>query len=404
MNLVNKLLKRHISFPQFLGYFAANLFGMAVVLLAVQFYYDVSPMFNSEDCILKKQYLVVSKHIGAAGTISGNTNTFSEAEIKNVSSQPFAKNVGVFHSSQYKVTAAMSVGRENGNAVTTDLFFDAVPDQFVDVPKDAWKYSPGSENVPIIMPRSYLTLYNFGFAQSRGLPKVSEGLAGMIDVRIIVNSAGKHEIFHGKVVGFSGRINSILVPLSFMDWSNKEFAPDGDDSPSRLIIETDNPAAPEITQFMDENGYDIADGQLDAGRMTYFLRVVTGIVFSVGLLISILSFYILMLSVYLLVEKNSDKIENLLLIGYSPSRASKPYLKLTAAVNALVLLFALAGVYFVRNYYIGLIAVAYPQIGSGFLVQAVIMGVVLYVIVSVLSFMAIRNKIYSIWTKRRERR
>lgn len=111
-----------------------------------------------------------------------------------------------------------------------------------------------------------------------------------------------------------------------------------------------------------------------------------------------------MLSVYLLVEKNSDKIENLLLIGYSPSRASKPYLKLTAAVNALVLLFALVGVYFVRNYYIGLIAVAYPQIGSGFLVQAVLMGAVLYIVVSVLSFMAIRNKIFSIWTKRRERR
>ena len=43
MNLVNKLLKRHISFPQFVGYFAANLFGMAIVLLAVQFYFDVSP-------------------------------------------------------------------------------------------------------------------------------------------------------------------------------------------------------------------------------------------------------------------------------------------------------------------------------------------------------------------------
>ena len=320
MNLVNKLLKRHISFPQFVGYFAANLFGMAIVLLAVQFYFDVSPMFNSEDSILKNQYLVISKHIGAAGTMSGSTNTFTEAEIRNISSQTFAKSVGTFHSSQYKVTAAMSVG--GGNAVTTDLFFDAVPDEFVDVSKEAWQYSEGCESVPIIMPRSYLTLYNFGFAQSRGLHKKSEGLAGMIDVRIIVNSAGKHETFHGKVVGFSGRITSILVPLSFMNWSNKQFAPDGDDTPSRLIIETDNPAAPEISKFMDENGNEIADGQLDAGRMTYFLRVVTGIVFSVGLLISILSFYILMLSVYLLVEKNSDKIENLLLIGYSPSRAS----------------------------------------------------------------------------------
>ena len=401
MNLVNKLLKRHISFPQFIGYFAANLFGMAVVLLAVQFYFDVSPIFGSEDGILRKQFLVVSKHIGAAGTLSGNANTFADAEIKELSAQPFARKVGAFHSSQYRVMAAMSVG--GGNAVTTDLFFDALPDEFVEVPKDAWKYSPGDESVPIIMPRSYLTLYNFGFAQSRGLPKISEGLAGMVDVRIVVNSGGKHETFKGKVVGFSGRINSILVPLSFMNWSNERFAKDGDDLPSRLIVETDNPADPEISKFMDAKGYDIADDQLDAGKMAYFLRVVTGIVFSVGLLISVLSFYILMLSVYLLVEKNSDKIENLLLIGYSPSRAAKPYLGFLTAVNAIVLLSALVGVYFVRHYYIGLLSVAYPQVGGGLIMQAVAMGAVLYTVVSALGFVAIRNKILSIWEKRRRR-
>lgn len=402
MNLINKLLKRHISFPQFVGYFAANLFGMAVVLLAIQFYFDVSPMFDGEDSFLKKQLIVVSKHIGAAGTLSGEDNFFSDKDEKDLAAQKFAKNVGAFHSSQYKVTAAMSVGGDN--AVTTDLFFDAVPDGFVDVPKDVWHYRPGDDQVPIILPRSYLTLYNFGFAQSRGLPKISEGLAGMIDVRVIVNSAGKHETFKGKVVGFSGRVNSILVPLDFMQWSNARFAPDGDDSPTRLVFETDNPADPEIAKYMDDKGYDIVDDQLDAGKMTYFLRVVTGIVFSVGLIISVLSFYILMLSVYLLVEKNSDKIENLLLIGYSPSRTSKPYIVLMVSMNAVVLLLALAGVYFVRNYYVDLLSAAYPQIGSGFIVPAVITGVLLYIAVSVLNFVAIRRKILYIWKKRRERR
>ncbi len=402
MNLINKLLKRHISIPQFVGYFAANLFGMAVVLLAIQFYFDVSPMFDGEDSFLKKQYLVVSKHIGAAGTLSGEDNSFSDGEEKELASQKFAKKVGAFHSSQYKVTAAMSVGGDN--AVTTDLFFDAVPDGFVDVPKEVWHFSPGNDQVPIILPRSYLTLYNFGFAQSRGLPKISEGLAGMINVRVIVNSAGKHENFNGRVVGFSGRINSILVPLDFIQWSNARFTPNGDDAPTRLIVETDNPADPEIAKYMDAKGYDVVDDQLDAGKMTYFLRVVTGIVFSVGLIISVLSFYILMLSVYLLVEKNSDKIENLLLIGYSPSRTSKPYIILMILMNALVLLLALVGVYFVRNYYVDLLSAAYPQVGSGFIVPAVITGIVLFITVSVLNFLAIRNKILHIWKKRRERR
>ena len=38
MSLVWKLLRQHISVPQFIGFFFANLFGMIIVLLAFQFY------------------------------------------------------------------------------------------------------------------------------------------------------------------------------------------------------------------------------------------------------------------------------------------------------------------------------------------------------------------------------
>lgn len=401
MSLINKLLKRHISLPQFIGYFAANLFGMAVVLLAVQFYFDVVPVFTGEDGILKKQFLVVSKHIGAANTLAGSDNSFSEAEINELKAKKFTKSIGAFHSSQYRVTAAMSIDGEN--SVSTDLFFDALPDNFVDVSKDVWTYSPGDAEVPIILPRSYLALYNFGFAQSRKLPKISEGLAGMIGVSIIVNSGGMHETFKGKVVGFSGRINSILVPLAFMQWSNARFAPDSQDTPSRLILETNNTADPEITQFLDQKGYEIADDQIDAGKITYFLKVVTGIVLIVGLVISILSFCILMLSIYLLVEKNSDKIENLLLIGFSPSMAARPYVALMLTMNAAVLVLSLLGVYFIRTYYVALLSPAFPQVGSGTIIQAIIAGLSLYIVVSTLNFVALRRRILSIWTKRLEK-
>ena len=43
MSLVWKLLRRHVSVPQFAGFFFANLLGMLIVLLSVQFYYDVLP-------------------------------------------------------------------------------------------------------------------------------------------------------------------------------------------------------------------------------------------------------------------------------------------------------------------------------------------------------------------------
>ncbi len=174
MNLVWKLLRQHISLSQFAGFFFANLFGMLVVLLGVQFYADVAPAFFEKDSFINDDYIVISKHITTVGTLSGRNNTFSTDEIENIRSQSFCKSVGAFTSSQYKVSAAM--GMQGSPALTTEMFFESVPDEFVDTQADLWTYHPGDKEIPVIMPRTYIALYNFGFAQSRGLPKVSDGL------------------------------------------------------------------------------------------------------------------------------------------------------------------------------------------------------------------------------------
>ena len=44
--LVWKLLRQHISVGQLAGFFLANLFGMMIVLLSVQFYRDVLPFLR----------------------------------------------------------------------------------------------------------------------------------------------------------------------------------------------------------------------------------------------------------------------------------------------------------------------------------------------------------------------
>ena len=47
--MIWKLLRQHISVSQLAGFFLANLFGMIIVLLGVQFYRDVLPIkLNSQ--------------------------------------------------------------------------------------------------------------------------------------------------------------------------------------------------------------------------------------------------------------------------------------------------------------------------------------------------------------------
>ncbi len=398
MNLVWKLLRQHISIPQFAGFAFANLFGMLIVLFGFQFYQDVLPVFTQQDSFMKADYLIMSKKIGMGNTISGRTNTFSGSEIDDVSSQKFVKKVGKFTSTEYKVDASMGV---NGvNVLNSELFFESVPDGFVDVPLEDWKYEPGSKEVPIILPRTYINMYNFGFAQSHSLPKISDGLVGMIDFEIFIQAGGKKEQFKGKVIGFSSRLNTILVPQAFMDWSNHEFAPEDHSDPTRLIVEVGNPADENISQYLDENGYEVETDKLDAEKTTYFLRMMVTMVMVVGLVISILSFYILMLSIYLLVQKNSSKLENLLLIGYSPANVSKPYQLLTMGLNIVVLIVAWVVLFFLRSYYMDFIETLFPDIDEGSMLPAILLGLVLFFIVSVLNIIAIRRKVMKIWNRK----
>lgn len=397
MNLVWKLLRQHISVPQFIGFFFANLFGVMIILFGFQFYNDVVPVFTSGDSFMKNNYLIVSKTIGTANALSGQSNTFANSEIDELKEQKFVSGVGRFTSAAYKVDATMGV--KGVNILNSELFLESVPDKFVDVPLDKWQYDEGSKTVPIILPRSYITMYNFGFAQSRSLPKISEGLVGMVDFTLFVHGNGKEGQFKGRVIGFSSRLNTILVPQSFMEWSNKEYSADSDNQPTRLIVEVDNPTDSKVTTYMENHGYDTADNNMDAEKITYFLKLLVSIVMVVGLVISVLSFYILMLSIYLLVQKNSTKLENLLLIGYSPASVALPYQILTLALNLSVLVIALVALVFARIYYLETIAMLFPEISEGTMLGSVLLGLALFAIVSLLNIIAIRHKITSIWRK-----
>ncbi len=397
MNLVWKLLRRHISVPQFVGFFFANLLGMLIVLLGFQFYRDVLPVFTQGDSFMSADYLIVSKRISTATTLSGRNSSFNEAEEAEVKDQKFARKVGAFTSTEYKADARMGV---NGVPVlSSELFFESVPDGFVDVPLDQWKWQEGSD-VPIILPRSYINMYNFGFAQSRSLPKISDGLVGMIDFRIFIHGNGRQDEYRGRVIGFSNRLNSILVPQSFMDWSNGVYAPGMKSEPTRLIVEVANPTDTHISQFVESHGYEVEDDKLDSEKTTYFLKMVVTLVMSVGLVISILSFYILMLSIYLLVQKNSSKLENLLLIGYSPQKVALPYQLLTAALNLLVLVLALVLVVVVRGQYMEMIETLFPSIDEGTILPSLAVGLSLFVLITITNAVAIRRKVTGIWRRK----
>ncbi|MBO4906030.1 MAG: ABC transporter permease [Bacteroidaceae bacterium] len=397
-SLIWRLLRQHISIGQLVGFFLANLIGMLIVLLSLQFYNDLVPAFSQEDGFLKNTYIIVSKRVSTVSMFDNNSSVFSNDEIDDIRQQSFTNSIGEFTASKYRIYASLSLS--GAARMGTDMFFESVPDEFVDIDLDKWKFEEGDEEVPIILPRSYLALYNFGFAQSASLPKLTEGFISMVQMDLRLRGESERIELKGRIVGFSTRLNTILAPASFIRWSNQRLAPSSSTLPTRLIVEVKNPTDDNIARYMYDHDYELEDDKLDAGRTTYFLRIVAGIIIAVGLLISALSFYILMLSIFLLVQKNANKLENLLLIGYSPARVARPYQLLTISLNAAVLILAFALLMWLRSYYMTMLQQMFPDMEAGSLMPAIIVGLSLFVVVSLFNIFAVRGKVQNIWDRK----
>lgn len=343
-NIVWRLLRRNISAGQIAGYALANLVGLAIVLTAVQFYRDVTSVWNDEDSFISEDYVIISKKVNGLGGgfmgASGSSTRFSEEEIADIAACPWARKVGRFSSAAFNVYAKASFG---GSSMGSDLFLESIPDDFFDVSPEGWGYEPGrSDFVPVILSKDYLSLYNFGFATSRGMPQVSEEVIGMVPLQLSLSGNGRQQWVNARIVGFSSRLNTIAVPEQFMEWANREFSATPTEAPSRLIVMLDKPGDPEVESYLEDHGYETAGDRAANGKAAYFLSLVTSIVIAVGLVISLLAFFILLLSIYLLLQKNREKIHELMQLGYSPSQVARHYHIIIVCVNIFVLLAAVA--------------------------------------------------------------
>lgn len=391
MRLLWKLLRCHLSMAQLVGFSLAGLVGMTVVLGALQAYRDIRPIVDRPDSFLRGDYLVLSKRVNALNALGLGSSDFTPGELDDLRAQPFVREVGALTPADYRITGSVGMGGVN---LSTYLFFESVPDRFLDVEATEWNYEPGSRDIPINIPRNYVNLYNYGFAPSQGLPQISEGIFRRVSLGIDIAGNGRSEQFRGRIVGLSNRLNTILVPDAFIRWSNERFGTrTGERHPARVIVETDRPVDAAVSEYLARKGYEAEGDRRDDGKATRFLQLAASGVAGVGLAFSGMSFYILLLSIFLLLQKNSDKLENLLLLGYAPARVARPYRLLTFGLNFGVLAAALLAVWLLRLAYLPSLTAlqeGYQPAGMG---VTLLCGTGLALLLSLLDGMAIRRKV-----------
>ena len=348
-----KLLKQNISIPQLAGYALAALMGMSILFAGFCFSRDIRPLFSSNTNLFKKELMVVNKKVSVFAAFGKSNTAFEQKEIKEIEQQPFVRSLSYFTPSRFHVRAYINPGNQ-AQGLSTDLFFESVPDQLLDKSNPGWKWDEESRLIPIIIPQDYINLYNFGFAGSQGLPQISEGIMQNVVFKVVLVGNGQQEVFDGRIIDFSDNLNTILVPEAFMKWANNRFGSATDsDNISRLILEVNNPADPLITEFFSAKpDYVVSDNKGDQGKLSYFLSLLIIVVMITGGLIMLPAIGLMLLSINLIIYKNQKTLGNLMLLGYPQSRLSQPYCLLVLGLNLIVGSIGLLIVQLVRSLYI----------------------------------------------------
>jgi len=381
-NILNSLIRKN----QKLGTVVLATFGMAIgyfiLFIALQLYFDLTITLNKDKGLFQKDFIVINKKISLLNTVKFIDTGFSNDEISLMQKQNFVEKVGLITSNKFKV-GAFTDGNADIPPFYAEMFFESVPDEFMDIQSSDWQWDSLSSFIPIVIPRDYLKLYNFGFAQSQNLPQISEEIAGKALADFIIEGNGKKIRMKGRIIGFTDRINSILVPEDFMNWANHHLGRIQESKqPSRLIMVCKDPATPELIGFLNEHNYEANTQQTKSSRLNTLLQIILGMVSVIGILIIALALIIFIVSFKLMIARAQETINKLFLIGYHYLSLAKKYIFLYSILIALVYAISLSAVVLAKSY----LNVIFKEIGYPLSEGLNIWVIELSIILSILLF------------------
>lgn len=340
---LQQLVKRQNPFWRFLALGLVLALGFTLTISSIAFFKFYRQAFSQNQKAHNEYYLTVSKPASVINSLGLGNSGFSEHSLNTISNQDFVADVGQFISTQFQIVVEVSMENlgKQFPSFQTLLFFESVPKRFVDVDTNAFKWKPGDPVVPVVLPRDYLVLYNYGFATSQGWPQVSENLLKQLTFGLQLRGENRQEKVRARVAGFSDRINTLLVPASFVQWGNAHIGTNKPPSASRLIIELNDPLNEDVYTFFTNAGFDVSRSDAAKSKMARILGFSSLFIWIVGAVICLLGISVLLLGIYLSLASHQQEIRQLFHLGYPIRAISRPYQQLAVLLVLITGLFGL---------------------------------------------------------------
>lgn len=319
---------------KWISYFGLGI-GVVLLLSSMQMFINInnalqhnSPRKNGYD------FISITKEI--TNENMGKDNTFTDAEIEDIKKQPAVDDAAPLISNQYKVKATA------GGVLpfSTDLFLESIDDNFIDTIPAGFTWQPGQQTVPVIFSTDFLELYNV-FAPSQGLPQLSATTISSVNIVLEIYGRTGVQNLRGNIVALSDRINSVLVPKSFMEWSNKQFGGVSKVNASRIYIKTKDANNPQFISFLDSKNYHINKEKTQFGRIKKVLQNIVSALGVFGILVIVLALMLFSFYLQLMIARSKENLQLLLTLGYSPNWLSNTVAKTWIPVYVFVVIAAL---------------------------------------------------------------
>ena len=289
--------------------------GVLLLLCSIQMFVNIQQLLN-EGSIHKDGYDFIS----ITKTVTNETmgqfekNLFNSDEVQELKAKPFISDVAPLEANQFQVE--LSAG--GILPFQTNLFLESIENSFLDTIPSSFQWQAGQTTIPIIVSSDFLEIFNV-FGPSYNLPQVSPETASGIPVLITCHGdGGREQTFSGRIVAFSDRINSVLVPKTFLDWANLNFKGQKSEHASRLYIKTKDANDTELLKFLDEKNYKVNKDKTKFGRMKQVFQGIFSGLAVFGVMVIVLALLLFSFYLQLVIARSRDSLKLLLELGYSP--------------------------------------------------------------------------------------
>ena len=311
--------------------------GVLLLLSSAQMYTNINHLIRDKNTRKTgADFISVTKTI--TNDNMGKDNRFTQADIADLRKQPFIEDAAPLMANAFKVTAAA------GNLIpySTDIFVEALNTNFIDTVPENFKWNKGDDFVPIVFSTDFLEMYNV-FSPSWDLPQLSEKTAGSLQIYLRCHGHAGDRQYKARIVGFSDRINSILVPETFLAKQNKDLEGEENINASRVFIKTKDANDPQLLAYLADKEYHVNKDKTKFGRVKGVLQSIVSGIAGFGVLVILLALLLFSFYLQLMIARSKDNLQLLLTLGYSPNWLSKTVAKkwtpvyVTIIISAVVL-------------------------------------------------------------------